>query len=171
MELVKKLVQVDQGRCQASIQLTLDDDFNVSDRKPDVRQIVAEQGEIHTNEITPGGDKVQLDGTLQFQIFYISEGEGGRMQGMNGEIPFQEWVNLPEICQGQVMVKWILEDLSVEVINSRKISVRAIVTAQVKGEEETKRTPQMTSKAMELFENAGRQHYYLANAAPKFYMI
>lgn len=137
MELVKKLVSVNQGRCRGSIQLTLDDDFNVPDRKPDVRQIVAEQGEIHTNEVTPNGDKVQLDGTLQFQIFYISEGEGGRMQGMNGEIPFQEWVNLPEVCQSQVMVKWILEDLSVEVINSRKISVRAIVTAHVKGEEGT----------------------------------
>ncbi len=137
MELVKKLVSVNQGKCQGSIQLTLDDDFNVPDRKPDVRQIVAEQGEIHTNEVTPGGDKVQLDGTLQFQIFYISEGEGGRMQGMNGEIPFREWVNLPEACQGQVLVKWILEDLSVEVINSRKISVRAIVTAHVKGEEGT----------------------------------
>lgn len=137
MELVKKLVSVGVGRCKGTIQLTLDDDFNVPDRKPDVRQIIAEQGEIHTNDIVPGGDKVQVDGTLQVQIFYVSDQGDGQMQGMSGEIPFREWVNLQEACQGQVMVKWMLEDLDVEVINSRKISVRAIVSAQVKGEEGT----------------------------------
>lgn len=135
MELVKKLVTVGIGRCKGTIQLTLDDDFNVPDRKPDVRQIIAEQGEIHTNDIVPGGDKVQVDGTLRVQIFYISDQGDGQMQGMSGEIPFKEWVNLQEACQGQVMVKWTLEDLNVEVINSRKVSVRAIVSAQVKGEE------------------------------------
>ena len=135
MELVKKQIQVNQGKCCGSIQLTLDDDFNVPDRKPDVRQIVAEQGEIRTNEITPMGDRVQLDGVLQFQLLYVSDQQEGRMQGMKGEIPFQEWVNLPEACQGQVLVRWMLEDLSVEIINSRKISVRAIVSAWVQGED------------------------------------
>lgn len=135
MEVIKRRIPAARGKCRATIQLTLDDDFNVPDRKPDVRQIVASQGEVHTNEVMPSGEKVQLDGVLQFQVLYISEQEEARMQGMSGEIPFREWVNLPEACQGTVLVRWVLEDLSVEVINSRKISVRAIVTAQVQGEE------------------------------------
>ena len=74
------------------------------------------------------------------------------MQGMKGEIPFREWVNLPSSCQGTVLVRWVLEDLSVDVINSRKISVRAIVTAQVQGEESA--TEEIV---LDLLEKSGEQ--------------
>lgn len=154
MEVIKRRIPTGRGKCRASIQLTLDDDFNVPDRKPDVRQIVAAQGEIHTNEVIPSGEKVQLEGVLQFQTLYISEQEHARMQGMSGEIPFREWVNLPEACQGSALVRWVLEDLTVEVINSRKISVRAIVTAQVQGEETD--TEEVVS---DLLETAGEQYF------------
>lgn len=134
MELVKKLVSAGQGKCRGTMEVTLDDDLNVPDRKPDVRQIIAAQGDISTNEVNPSGDKVQVDGVLQVQIFYISD-QDGQMQGMAGEIPFREWVHLAEACGGPLLVKWRLEDLDVAIINSRKVSVRAIISAQVTGEE------------------------------------
>ena len=152
MEVIKRRIPAGRGKCKATMQLTLDDDFNVPDRKPDVRMIVASQGTVHTNEVVPSGEKVQLDGVLQFQVLYISEQNEGRMQGMSGEIPFREWVNLPEECQGAVLVRWVLEDLSVDVINSRKISVRAIVTAQVQGEESA-----TEEVVLDLMEKSGEQ--------------
>ena len=38
-------------KCKSTLQLTLDDDFNVPDVKPDIDKIIKEQGEIKITDI------------------------------------------------------------------------------------------------------------------------
>ena len=55
---------------------------------------------------------------------------------MDGQIAFDEVVNMNEACAGDnVQVKWELEDLSSDIINSRKISVKAILKLMVSADE------------------------------------
>ncbi|BCN28808.1 DUF3794 and LysM peptidoglycan-binding domain-containing protein [Anaeromicropila herbilytica] len=129
MELIKKNIHMNKLKCKSSVQLTLDDDFNVPDVKPDIDKIVKEQGEIKINEVKAMNGKVLVKGSLHFHILYISDDRNISIHNMVGEIPFEEVINMDDINQDDnVSVKWELEDLTTSLINSRKISVRSIVS-------------------------------------------
>lgn len=118
------------------MQVTLDDDFNVPDTKPDVDKIIKEQGRVLIKDITPMNGKLLIKGGLQFNLLYISDERNRPVNNIQGEIPFEEIVNMEESCQeDQVIVKWEIEDLSTGLINSRKLSVRAIVSFNCSAEE------------------------------------
>lgn len=128
MELVKKNIHMNKLKCKSTLQLTLDDDFNVPDVKPDIDQIITEQGEVKINDIRAMNGKLLVKGALVFNVLYLSEGEQRPVQNMSGEIPFDEVINMDITCSDDnPIVKWDLEDLSAGLINSRKLSIRAIV--------------------------------------------
>lgn len=129
MELVKKNIHMNKLKCRSNVQLTLDDDFNVPDVKPDIEKIIREQGTIRIDEIKAMNGKLMVKGFLDFNILYISSGDQRPVHNITGEIPFDEIVNMDEACQDDnINVKWELEDLNTSLINSRKISVKAIVS-------------------------------------------
>ena len=51
MELIKKNIHMDRIKCKASTQVTLEDDRNVPDQKPDMNRIILHRGEVKTEEI------------------------------------------------------------------------------------------------------------------------
>jgi hypothetical protein len=132
VELVKKNIHMNKLRCKSTLQLTLDDDFNVPDVKPDIDQIITEQGEIRINDIKAMNGKLLVKGVLKFNILYLSEGDQRPIQNISGEIPFDEVINMEITCtDDEPSVKWDLEDLSTGLINSRKLSVKSIVRLYV----------------------------------------
>lgn len=129
MDLLKKNIHMNKLKCKSSVQLTLDDDFNVPDVKPDISSMIKEQGNIVIYEIKPMNGKLLAKGALQFNILYISEEDSRPVHHLSGEIPFEETINMDEACaEDSIIVKWDLEDLSTGLINSRKVSVKAIVS-------------------------------------------
>ncbi len=129
MELIKKNIHMDQIKCQSNLQLTLDDDYNVPDVKPDIERIIKEQGEVRIQEISPMNGKLLVKGALEFNILYIGVSNGQVLHNMKGAIPFEEMVNMDEVCEEDLIrVKWELEDMTTSVINSRKINIKAIVS-------------------------------------------
>jgi hypothetical protein len=128
VELVKKNIHMNKLRCKSTLQLTLDDDFNVPDVKPDIDQIITEQGEIRINDMKAMNGKLLVKGVLKFNILYLSEGDQRPIQNIAGEIPFDEAINMDITCaDDEPTVKWDLEDLTTGLINSRKLSVKSIV--------------------------------------------
>ncbi len=113
---------------KAVTQITLDDDFNVPDMKPDLIRIILDKGEIKLDETTITQDHVWLKGTLKFSLLYRSDQEEGKINNMNGEIPFQESLAIDGANEyDTAKLKWEMEDLSIGIINSRKLSVKALV--------------------------------------------
>jgi len=136
VELIKKNIHMNKLRCKSTLQLTLDDDFNVPDVKPDINQIITEQGEVKINDIRAMNGKLMVKGALVFNVLYLSEGDQKPVQNISGEIPFDEVINMDITCSDDdPTVKWDLEDLTTGLINSRKLSVRAIVGLYVAVEE------------------------------------
>lgn len=116
-------------KCKSNLQLTLDDDFNVPDIKPDIVQIIKEQGSIVVQDIKAMNGKAMIKGALKFNLLYISEDELRPIHNISGEIPFDEVINMDETCvEDSISAKWNLDDLTTSMINSRKISVKSIVT-------------------------------------------
>lgn len=128
MELIKKNIHMNKLRCRCNTQLTLDDDFNVPDVKPDIDRIVKEQGTITLSEVKPLNDKVSVRGELSFNLLYISSDDDKPIHNIIGRLPFEELINMDDATpESNVNVKWEIEDLSTSLINSRKVSVKSIV--------------------------------------------
>ncbi len=140
MELLMQKLSMNQKKNRSDLQITLDDDFNVPDVKPDIDKVIKEQGTIIIQEITPMNDRFMIKGVLQFNLLYISQESKRPVHNMSGQISFEENVNMEGISGDEVILyKWELEDMSVTLINSRKVNVRAIIrfdfSAENKAEE------------------------------------
>ena len=80
--------------------------------------------------------KLLVKGELGFNVLYFSEEDARPIHNISGEIPFDEVINMELTCaDDDPIVKWELEDLSTGLINSRKLSVKSIVSLNVAIEE------------------------------------
>jgi len=128
LDLAKKYIHMNREKGKAVTQITLDDDFNVPDMKPDLMRIILDKGELKLDETTITQDHVWLKGVLRFTLLYRSDQEEGKINTMNGEIPFQESLAIDGANEyDTAKLKWEMEDLSIGIINSRKLSVKALV--------------------------------------------
>lgn len=136
MELIKKNIHMDRVGLSAGTQITLDDDRNIPDSKPDVNTLVFEQGNVKIDEVSPANGHVKVKGRLLFTVIYqTNEGEVA-LAGLNGEIPFEEQVIMNGATGGDnIDVNARLEDLTVSMINSRKINIRSVIGMDLKKEE------------------------------------
>nr|WP_330362175.1 SPOCS domain-containing protein [Lacrimispora saccharolytica] len=117
----------------ATSQITLDDDFIVPDSMDDVDQMILSSGEITIDSVKNQTERVVVRGKLDFMILY--RGAEGGLQTLSGSINFEEPINVPGLEERDIVqLAWELEDLNAGIINSRKLSVKAIVTLTVKVE-------------------------------------
>lgn len=128
MELSKKYIHMSREKGKAETQITLDDDFNVPDVKPDLMRIIMDKGELRLDETTVTQDHVWIKGALKFCMLYRSDQDTGKIDSLVGEIPFQESLAVDGVHEyDTAKVSWEMEDLSLGIINSRKLSVKALV--------------------------------------------
>ena len=133
LELVKKNIHMNRFKSNAGTQVTLDDDFIVPDTMDDMARVILSSGDIQIESVKNQGERVVVKGKLNFQVLY-RKAEGG-LQTLAGHIPFEEPVNVSGLEEKDYLgVSWDLEDLTAGMINSRKISVKAIVTLVVRVE-------------------------------------
>lgn len=128
MELVKANLHMERSKCQVSTQVTLEEDKNISDRNPDASAILLERAEVAMDEIRPGKDLVVVRGRLVYEILIRSQEDEGRMYCLQGEISFEEKIRAEGLeAIDHVEVYPQIEDLRAGLINSRKISIRALL--------------------------------------------
>lgn len=137
MELEKVKIHRKREIGSAVSQITLDDDYNVPDYRPDIVKVLKEKGELRFDEVKAGNGAVWIKGNLQFTVLYRCEQGRGKISCLKGEIPFQEKLNVDGLQEfGKVRAAGEIEDITIGVINSRKINVRAVVVLRAAAEEE-----------------------------------
>ncbi len=136
MELIKKNIHIDRMKCKAATQITLEDDINITDSRPDVYQLIEEQGEIVIDELRAVADHVYVKGKLEFRVLYLSDEDVRRPASMEGSLPFDEQIYMEGVVPTDgVCIRKELEDLNVGMINSRKLSVQALSALELYVEE------------------------------------
>ena len=136
MELLKKNIHMSRRKAYGESRMTLSEDFNIPDKRPDAAGLIQKRGEVRLEETRTVEGQVQLSGTLEVHILYVSEGEERRLCRIRAEFPFEEKLALPGAAAGDsVDVRPELEDLKVRLINSRKFSVQALVSFEAELEE------------------------------------
>ena len=121
MELEKKKIYMNRQKARVVTQVTVDEDRNVPDVKPDMRQIIVYKGMVEPDELRASEGKVNLRGKLQYYILYGTEGEENGTQSLNGMLPINEMVNLDGVDdKDNLNIDWAIEDLNIEMIHSRR---------------------------------------------------
>lgn len=128
MELKKEDIQVLRTKSRATSQVTFDMDYNVPDIKPDIGRMVQNKGDVSIEEVRLSDGHAFLRGNLQADLLYVGE-EEGRVYSLSAKIPMEETMNLEGIVSGDKMcLRWEIEDLSIHLIHSRKLNIKAVVT-------------------------------------------
>lgn len=133
MELLQNQYEMCQQKSKICAQITVDDDYIVKDTKPDVVKVIHGRGEVALEEIRVNKDAVWIMGKLCFSVLYLSDKETERLESMESEIPFQEKLNMDGVDENDdVDVRVTLEDLNISMINSRKLSIQALLEVLAK---------------------------------------
>lgn len=128
MDFKKKEINTSVLKVSKQAELTVDDDFNIPDMKDDIDKVIAKNGYIVVEEIGCEEGKVRVAGTLYFTVLYKTVGKKSDIESLEGDIPFEQTVIMEGISrnnQAECFSK--LEDLSVAIINSRKVEVRCLI--------------------------------------------
>lgn len=132
MELTKKILHMDRTKCEATTQFSMEEDMNIPDSRPDVSQLIFDRGTVEVEEVRPGADSVIVRGAVYYVILYQTLEEGCSLVSLTGKLPFEEKVVLRGCTAlDTVDVEPAVEDLTVGVINSRKLNLQTLVTLTV----------------------------------------
>lgn len=135
MELEKKKIYMDRMKYRAGTQIALEDDRNLQDNKPDIARVLGQMGTIRLEELKPASDHVTMRGKLYYKVLYQSD-EDLRLCFVEGSIPFEEQVHMEGLSPEElVQAKWELEDMTIGMINSRKLSIQAVACFELFVEE------------------------------------
>jgi len=127
---------MDRIRTDAVSQVSLEDDLNIPESKPDVNALNFEKGTVVIDEVKPGTDQVNVRGRLVFTTLYHTNEDGSSLVTLEGKVPFEEKINMKGTENTDtVTVDWEIEDLSIGIINSRKLSIQSVVTLNARVEE------------------------------------
>ena len=115
-------------KSRATSQVTFDADYNVPDVKPDIGRMIQNKGEVEVEEVRLNDGHAFVRGSLNVDLLYVGE-EEGRVYSLSAKLPVEETLNLEGIVSGDKMcLKWEIEDLSLHLIHSRKLNIKAVVT-------------------------------------------
>ncbi len=132
MELTKKIIHMNHTKGKIELVATIDDDFIVPDVKPDILRKIKETGNCTIDKVKPMDSRVAVGGHLKYRLLYQAE---NGCYCMEGDIPFEETGTMEGVtAQDIVKCCGFVEDVSVTIINSRKISVKAVIQLEVTAE-------------------------------------
>lgn len=68
MELVRKNIHMDRIKGQASTQITLEDDINILDSRPDASKLIYDRGSVALEEVKVTEDHVTVKGSCSLWL-------------------------------------------------------------------------------------------------------
>lgn len=136
MEVSKSFVHMNHLKNQIVTQITLDDDFNVPDVNADIDKYITSDAMIHVDNVKVSEGRANVRGHMEFKILYCSDENRNLVHSMENMITFDEMINGDQLgSNDMVNVKCDIDDLNIGIINTRKISVRAVLTLTLSAEE------------------------------------
>lgn len=136
MELLMKNIHMCRQAKHAGTQITLDEDLNVPDIRPDVEMIVQSREKVAMDQIRAESGRLLVEGTMEVAVLYMDDTRERQLQRIDAKLPFQEMISMEGLEPGDnVKVHYEIEDLTVTLINSRKLAIRGLLSFDASVEE------------------------------------
>lgn len=127
MECEKRYFTMYQQGREIADQFFLDEDFNVPDMKRDIQRIILSEGKIHIGDMKRVENYIRVTGDMLFKVLYVTDEGETKITSLEGKLPFEEMVYTEEEPLENIFIKSVNVELSVEVIHSRKLNLKAVV--------------------------------------------
>lgn len=128
MEVFMKNIHMCRQAKRAGTQITLDEDLNVPDIRPDVETIIQSREHVVLEQVRAEKGKLFADGYMEVQILYMDDTKEHQIYRLETRLSFAETISMEKLEAGEnTRVRCETEDLSVTLINSRKLAVRALL--------------------------------------------
>ena len=133
MEMKKCNIHISHLKAETEQLITIDDDFSLQSGQPEILAKIKECGYIVIDKVRPLEDRVAVNGSLKFKLLYQSDKGYGCMEET---APFEDTIVMNGVgAQDIARCTSVLEDLSITVVNSGKISVKAVICLRISAEE------------------------------------
>ncbi len=129
MELLMKNIHMCRQTKHAETQITLDEDLNVPDVRPDVEMIIQSREHVTLEHMRAEAGRLFLDGYMEVGVLYMDDTKERRLHRLDARLAFDETLAVEGLEAGEnVRIRFETEDLSVTLINSRKLAIRGILS-------------------------------------------
>lgn len=128
MEFIKREIRNYTWKVKNAMQFTIDDTINVPENLLDMERLVLVKGNVVIDEMQTMVDRFQIKGNLNYQILYSGSKDENVFDSLNGKVPFVEYINADGTGENDyIEVHASLNDLTVTMLHSRKISLKALI--------------------------------------------
>ena len=139
MDFEKKEFYGIVAKAKKQMQITIDQDCNVADTKPDIEKMIQTRGMVKIQETEMMIDRVRMKGEFLFQGLYGTNDTATFLESLEYSLPFEEYVHIDGVLPSDyVKVQYTIDDINTVLINSRKISIRVLLTFSFQITEEIK---------------------------------
>ena len=129
MEIDRKSIHMSRTKGKAEVMITLEEDLVLPDTCPEIKQKIKDVGDVVIEKVRGMEDKIGVSGYLKYELLYYGEKGCGNTKG---KIYFEELINMEGVTpQDIIKCNAKVEDLSIHVIHSGKISAKALVKITV----------------------------------------
>ena len=101
MEVLKKNIHMYRQAKRAVSQITLEEDFNVPDAKPDVEQIIQTREKTVIESTRSENGRLLLKGWVQVGVLYMDDGEERQIHRLDNRMKFDEYINMEGLEAGE----------------------------------------------------------------------
>lgn len=136
MEIVKDILQVEEQRGYEEIESLIEAELYLNQTKPEIESILWADGRVEILSTKIVQDKILINGLLKFKVVYKSNEEGLNIYHEETNRDFKEEIYIDGITeQMAVDVKSSLEYIEYELLDERKVGLKALVNLRGKVEE------------------------------------
>ena len=127
---------------EQATQILLEGDMIVPDSKPDLQEILRCEGKVKLKDKRISDDRVSFSGEMEVCVLYRAKNGEKPLYAMKSTLPLEDFLHMDGLERDmEVSLTAELEHLDCQIINDRKVSVKAILS--VGAEAEQKKTAEI----------------------------
>ena len=132
-------LQWKEQKGKQSGQILLEGDMIVPDSRPDLQNILLCEGKVRIRETRVTDDRVSFSGEVEVTVLYRAKSGERPVYAMEYALPVEDFLYMEGLTrETDAEVQARLEHLDCQVINDRKIGVKAVLLAEAEAEQKRK---------------------------------
>lgn len=122
-----------------SSQILLEGDMIVPDSKPDLQKILRCEGKVKIREKRISDDRISFSGEMEVCVLYRAKNGEKPLYAMRSALPLEDFLHMDGLEKDMdVTLTAELEHLDCQIINDRKIGVKAVIAVKAEAEQKRK---------------------------------
>lgn len=136
VELIKESLVLNRGIKRECAQIIKEKDLIVPDGKPDMKKVLQMDGKLDIEQIEVQQDRIVYKGKMDLAVLYVPESNPMSICTMKGTIPLEDFMMVEGIDKDHaVKLSYSMEHLHWNILNERKLNVKAIIQLEVNASE------------------------------------